>query len=216
MYAGKKIDDQKKSQLKIVSIRDVHSEHWSSRATHCHWAREGGEVLQAEPSITFSNEQSWKLQVGMSLDHLCPRSSVQWLYTRIWDSQVTDPSKSPSPRWHHSILITRLHPCQSTEFVRHLLVKQPLGVSSCQAESSDQHRNNYRHHGMDGSIGSFPVSPVNFSNEVGNTADIAENTLQPSTWSPLGRDTCMERKLYLQMLVFLLRPYLKKEPQDMT
>lgn len=69
---------------------------------------------------------------------------------------------------------------------------------------------------MDGSIGSFPVSPVNFSNEVGNTADHAENTLQPSAWSPPGRDICMEWKMYLQMLVFLLRPYLKKEPQDMT
>lgn len=40
---------------------------------------------------------------------------------------------------------------------------------------------------MDGSIGSFPVSPVNFSNEVGNTADIAENTLQPSHMESSGK-----------------------------
>lgn len=62
---------------------------------------------------------------------------------------------------------------------------------------------------MDESMGPHPVFPVLFSDPVENVVEKAENALHPSVWSPLGIDIYIEWKVSLQVLAFLLRPYIK-------
>lgn len=119
---GKKIDDQKKSQLKTVLISDVHSGHWGSWAAQHHCEQEREERFH-KPHLgslsPVSRTQNWTWACLWTI--FCPRSSVLSLHPKTRHSQVTDPPvvfPQIMPFYPDNSLS---HECQSAEFVRRLL-----------------------------------------------------------------------------------------------